>query len=62
VGKIVAEELEHGKGGNGLRYSFDIANGTTVHEIGVDAVSGEAPENDVDNDYRRPPRQRSRVV
>lgn len=48
-GKIIAEELEHEKGGSGLRYSFDIRHGKIVHEVGVDAVTGKVLENDVDN-------------
>ena len=49
-GKILHQELEHEKGGSGLRYSFDIKHGSTVHEVGVDAVTGKVLENDVDND------------
>ncbi len=52
-GKIVKEELEQEKGGSGLRYSFDIANGKMTHEVGVDAVTGKLLENSVegaDND------------
>jgi uncharacterized membrane protein YkoI len=52
-GKIVKEELEQEKGGSGLRYSFDIANGKVTHEIGVDAKTGKLLENSVegaDND------------
>ncbi|TPG07339.1 peptidase M4 [Rhodanobacter glycinis] len=52
-GKIVKEELEQEKGGSGLRYSFDIANGKVTHEVGVDAKTGELLENSVegaDND------------
>ena len=49
-GKIISEELEHEKGGSGLRYSFDIRHGKVVHEVGVDAVTGRVLENDVDND------------
>lgn len=48
-GKIIAEELEHERGGSGLRYSFDIRHGKIVHEVGVDAVTGKVLENDVDN-------------
>ncbi len=38
-------EREHGR----LRYSFDIAAGTNLYEVGVDAVSGEIVENDLDH-------------
>jgi len=47
-GKILSEELEHEKGGSGLRYSFDIRHGKVIHEVGVDAVTGKVLENDVD--------------
>lgn len=49
-GKIVKQELEQEKGGSGLRYSFDIDNGKTVHEVGVDAVNGALLENSVETD------------
>ncbi|MEO9216463.1 MAG: PepSY domain-containing protein [Rhodanobacter sp.] len=52
-GKIVKEELEQEKGGSGLRYSFDIANGKITHEVGVDAKTGKLLENSIegaDND------------
>jgi hypothetical protein len=39
-GKITDEELETEKGGSGLRYSFDIKDGTKTYEIGVDAKTG----------------------
>ena len=44
-GKITDEELEHEKGGSGLRYSFDIRNGKVTHEVGVDARTGKLLEN-----------------
>ena len=44
-GKIVDEELEREKGGSGLRYSFDIRNGKTTQEVGVDAKTGDVLEN-----------------
>jgi uncharacterized membrane protein YkoI len=44
-GKITDEELEKEKGGSGLRYSFDIKNGTNTYEVGVDAVTGKLLEN-----------------
>ena len=34
------EELEHEKGGSGLRYSFDIKSDGAAYEVGVDAQSG----------------------
>jgi uncharacterized membrane protein YkoI len=40
AGKITGEELEREKGGSGLRYSFDIKDGTTTYEIGIDAKTG----------------------
>lgn len=48
-GKIISEELEHERGGSGLRYSFDIRHGKVVHEVGVDAMTGKVLENDVDH-------------
>ncbi|HEY3698820.1 MAG TPA: PepSY domain-containing protein [Spongiibacteraceae bacterium] len=44
-GKISDEELENEKGGSGLRYSFDIKNGSVTQEVGVDAITGEVLEN-----------------
>lgn len=44
-GKITDEELEHEKGGSGLRYSFDIRNGKVIQEVGVDAKTGKLLEN-----------------
>ena len=44
-GKITDEELEHEKGGSGLRYSFDIKHGMVTQEVGVDANTGELLEN-----------------
>jgi uncharacterized membrane protein YkoI len=50
-GKVTAKELEREGGGSGLRYSFDVlANGTT-YEVGVDAVTGRALENDREGDH-----------
>ena len=40
-GRIVDEELERGKGGSGLRYSFDIVDAHTRHEVWVDAKTGQ---------------------
>jgi uncharacterized membrane protein YkoI len=48
AGEIASEELEKEKGGSGLRYSFDIKNGSIVHEIGVDAKTGRILENIVE--------------
>jgi uncharacterized membrane protein YkoI len=47
-GTIASEELEKEKGGSGLRYSFDIKNGSVVHEVGVDAKTGQILENIVE--------------
>ena len=44
-GKITDEELENEGGGSGLRYSFDIKNGTKTYEVGVDARTGTVLEN-----------------
>lgn len=44
-GSIVKAELEHERGGSGLRYSFDMKNGKIWHEVGVDAITGRVLEN-----------------
>ena len=44
-GRITDEELEREGGGSGLRYSFDIKNGSLTHEVGVDARTGSVLEN-----------------
>ena len=44
-GTVTDEELEHEDGGSGLRYSFDVKNGSVTQEIGVDAISGKVLEN-----------------
>lgn len=44
-GKITDEELERERGGSGLRYSFDIKNGSKTQEVGVDASTGKVLEN-----------------
>lgn len=44
-GTITDEELEQESGGSGLRYSFDIKNGTKTYEVGVDAKTGKVLEN-----------------
>ena len=48
-GTIASEELEKERGGSGLRYSFDIKNGSLVHEVGVDAKTGKILENSVEH-------------
>ena len=40
-GKILDQELEHRKGGSGLRYSFDIKVGNATYEVAIDAKTGE---------------------
>jgi uncharacterized membrane protein YkoI len=44
-GKIMKEELERERGGSGLRYSFDLRQGKTWREVGVDAMTGHVLEN-----------------
>ena len=44
-GKIMKEELEHERGGSGLRYSFDMRKGKQWREVGVDAMTGRVLEN-----------------
>ncbi len=50
-GTISGEELEKEKGGSGLRYSFDIKNGSVTHEVGVDAKDGSVLENSVEGPH-----------
>ena len=45
AGKIMKAELEHERGGSGLRYSFDMRQGRKWREVGVDAVTGRVLEN-----------------
>lgn len=47
-GTIVDQELERESGGSGLRFSFDVRAGKTVHEVGVDANTGRVLENAVE--------------
>lgn len=44
-GKIMKQELEHEGGGSGLRYSFDMKQGSSWREVGVDAMTGKVLEN-----------------
>ena len=44
-GKIIDKELEHEKGGSGLRYSFNVVSKGTTYEVGVDAKTGTVLEN-----------------
>lgn len=44
-GQITDEELERERGGSGLRYSFDIKNGSRTQEVGIDAATGKVLEN-----------------
>ena len=48
-GKIISAELEKEPGGSGLRFSFDVRYGKTVHEIGIDAKTGKVLENSNDS-------------
>jgi uncharacterized membrane protein YkoI len=52
AGEITEEELERERGGSGLRYSFDIKNGSVTHEVGVDAKTGQVLENSVERSRR----------
>lgn len=47
-GQITDQELEHEKGGSGLRYSFDVKVGQSKHEVGVDAETGKVLENSIE--------------
>jgi uncharacterized membrane protein YkoI len=44
-GMIMKEELEHERGGSGLRYSFDLCLGKHWREVGADAMTGRILEN-----------------
>jgi uncharacterized membrane protein YkoI len=44
-GAVTDRELEKEKGGSGLRWSFDIKNGSKTFEVGVDAKTGKILEN-----------------
>ena len=44
-GTIVEEELEHKRGGSGLRFSFDIRANHVTHEVAVDAKTGDVLQN-----------------
>lgn len=50
-GKIISMELEKENGGSGLRYSFDIRQGASTHEVGIDAQSGKVLENVVEGTH-----------
>jgi uncharacterized membrane protein YkoI len=52
-GKVTDEELEKEEGGSGLRYSFDIKNGSVTHEVGVDAKTGKLLENNDEGPHGR---------
>ena len=43
--QITDQELEKEGGGTGLRYSFDIKNGSKTYEVGIDARTGRVLEN-----------------
>lgn len=49
-GTVVDQELEHKKGGSGLRFSFDIRAHHVTHEVGIDASTGAVLLNGKDND------------
>ena len=45
---ITDQELEHEKGGSGLRYSFDLKVAQGEREVGVDAATGKVLESSVE--------------
>ena len=45
---ISSAELEHEKGGSGLRYSFDVTVRGQKREVGVDAMTGKVLENSIE--------------
>lgn len=47
-GQIADQELEKEGGGSGLRYSFDIKQGKTTYEVGIDAKTGAVLEHSVE--------------
>ena len=50
-GKITDAELEKETGGSGLRYSFDIKQGSKTFEVGVDAATGTVLENKAEGNH-----------
>ncbi len=50
-GTITDQELEKERGGSGLRYSFDIKNGATTREVGIDARTGSLLENSIEGPH-----------
>ena len=50
-GTIADEELEREPGGSGLRYSFDVREGRTTYEVGVDAKTGKVLEVSTDGPH-----------
>ena len=44
-GKITDEELEHERGGSGLRYTFEIRSARGTQEVGIDATTGAILQN-----------------
>ena len=50
-GTITDGELEREAGGSGLRYSFDIKNGSVTHEVGVGAETGKVLENSAERPH-----------
>jgi uncharacterized membrane protein YkoI len=50
AGEIADQELEKERGGSGLRYSFGIKASKGVHEVGVDAVTGNVLENSLEGE------------
>jgi len=61
-GKVTDEELEKEEGGSGLRYSFDIKNGSVTHEVGVDAKTGKLLENNDESPHERSFHSQSHVL
>jgi uncharacterized membrane protein YkoI len=61
-GKVTYEELEKEEGGSGLRYSFDIKNGSVTHEVGVDAKTGKLLENNDEGSHGRSFHSQSNVL
>ena len=51
-GDITDEELETEEGGSGLRYTFNIKQGETTYEVGIDAQTGVVLENIVEDTGR----------
>lgn len=47
-GEIISEKIETREGGSGLRYTFNINNGSVTYEVGIDANTGKVLVNGIE--------------